>query len=88
MTASESARGRVDRALVWKLLGEPDEQIGSVNDPRSHEEQGRVWNEKWVYWREGSREPERVVLWHRYDFLGAFRVADDGTLVPEELPRA
>ena len=88
MTAGGGAARRVDRARVWKLLGGPDEQIGSVNDPRTFEEQGRVWNEKWVYWRPGSRDPERVVLWNRYDFLGVFRVAEDGTLVPEELPEA
>ncbi len=86
MTAEAPIHRRVDRARVWKLLGEPDEQIGSVNDPRTHEEQGHVWNEKWIYWRPGSREPERVALWNRYDFLGAFRVGEGGALTPEELP--
>ena len=36
----------LDRGRVWKLLGAPTDQIGSVNDPRTHEEFGRAWNEK------------------------------------------
>ncbi len=31
---------------------------------------------------------ERVVLWHRYDFLGAFRVKPDGSLDPEPIAGA
>jgi len=65
------------RSAVWKLLGAPTDQVGSVNDPRTHEEFGVTWNEKWIY-RDGQ-EIVRVVLWNRYDFLGVFRVAPDGS---------
>ncbi len=72
------------RRNVWKLLGAPTDQVGSVNDPRTHEEHGVRWNEKWIY-RDG-REVVRVVLWNRYDFLGVFRVRPDGSAEPEPLP--
>jgi len=80
--------GAPSRGSVWKSLGAPTEQVGSVNDPRTREECGVKWNEKWVY-----RDPEgggfdRWVLWNRYDFLGAFRVKPDGTSEPEPLPDA
>lgn len=71
------------RAAVAKRLGPPTDQVGSVNDPRTHEEFGVRWNEKWVY-REG-REIVRVVLWHRYDFRGVFLVKPDGSGEPESL---
>ena len=74
----------VSREHVWSLLGAPTDQLGSVNDPRTHEEQGVRWNEKWIY-RDG-RDVVRVVLWNRYDFLGAFRVRSDGSAEPEPLP--
>ncbi|MDH3521075.1 MAG: hypothetical protein OEM49_11520, partial [Myxococcales bacterium] len=61
----------LDRGRVWKLLGAPTDQIGSVNDPRTHEEFGRAWNEKWVYRGEDGESVERVVLWNRYDLVGA-----------------
>jgi hypothetical protein len=74
------------RRDVWKLLGAPTDQVGSVNDPRTHDEYGVSWNEKWIY-RNGL-EVERVVLWNRYDLLGVFRVQPDGSAVPESLPAA
>jgi hypothetical protein len=78
--------GRIDRALVARLLGDPTDQIGSVNDPRTQSEQGLRWNEKWIYRAEHGQEVERVVLWNRYDFLGVFRVQPDGSLEPELPP--
>jgi len=72
------------RRQLWALLGAPTDQVGSVNDPRVHEEHGVAWNEKWIY-REG-REVVRVVLWNRYDFLGVFRVRADGSAERESLP--
>jgi hypothetical protein len=60
--------------------------VGSVNDPRARAEHGHKWNEKWIYRADPGGEPERVVLWHRYDFVGAFRVRPDGGLEPEPLP--
>jgi hypothetical protein len=84
MTAQPSVP--ISRRNVWKLLGAPTDQVGSVNDPRTHDEYGVSWNEKWVY-RNGL-EVERVVLWNRYDLLGVFRVQPDGSAVPESLPAA
>jgi hypothetical protein len=83
-----AAEKRVERARVWKLLGAPTDQVGSVNDPRTHEECGVRWNEKWIYRDEETDAVERIVLWHRYDFLGAFRVKPDGGTEPEPLPGA
>jgi hypothetical protein len=75
-----------DRGRVWKLLGAPTDQIGSVNDPRTHEEHGVTWNEKWIYRGEDGKSVERVVLWHRYDLRGVFRLMPDGSAEPEKLP--
>ena len=86
MSAAEANAGKLGRRDVWKLLGAPTDQIGSVNDPRTHDEYGVAWNEKWVY-RNGLAI-ERVVLWNRYDLLGVFRIQPDGTAVPEPLPAA
>ena len=74
------------RREVWRLLGAPTDQVGSVNEPRLREEQGVKWNEMWVYCAPRSTEVERVVLWNRYDFVGAFRVKPDGSFEPEPLP--
>jgi hypothetical protein len=75
-----------DRSRVWKLLGAPDEQLGSVNDPRSQERDGVRWNEEWVYLGEDGETVERIVLWNRYDFAGVFRILPDGSAEPERLP--
>ena len=76
-----------DRGRVWALLGAPTDQVGSVNDPRTAEEFGVKWNEKWIYRGEDGESVERVVLWNRYDFLGVFRVKPDGSGDPETLPQ-
>lgn len=76
---------KLSRAQVWKMLGEPAAQIGSVNDPRTTQEYGCTWNEKWTYCASGGRETERVVLWNRYDLQGVFRVKSDGSAEPESL---
>ena len=57
-----SVDARIDRGLVWKQLGAPTDQVGSVNDPRTHEEHGLKWNEKWIYRSEhgGEAYPEFV----------------------------
>ena len=67
------------RGAVWKRFGAPTEHFGSVNDPRTREECGVKWNEKWLY-----RDPEgdgndRLVLWDRYDLLGIFTIRPDGS---------
>ncbi len=76
----------LERREVWKLFGAPTDQVGSVNDPRTHDEYGVSWNEKWIY-RDG-REVARVVLWHRYDLLGIFRIHADGSAEAEPMPAA
>ncbi len=75
----------LDRGQVWKQLGAPTDQEGSVNDPRSSEEYGVKWNEKWIYRAEDGKSVERVVLWDRYDLVGAFRIRPDGSAEPETL---
>ena len=37
------------------------------------------------YRGEDGETVERVVLWHRYDFLGAFKIAADGAATAEDL---
>jgi len=74
------------RQEIWKKLGAPTDQVGSVNDPRTSEEHGVRWNEKWIYRDDEGEGIERVVLWNRYDLLGAFRVSPDGAATPEPIP--
>jgi hypothetical protein len=76
----------VDRGLVWRVLGAPTEQEGSVNDPRTRVEHGVAWNEKWIYLGGDGRTIRQVVLWNRYDLVGVFRIAHDGTALPLEIP--
>jgi len=78
----------LDRGRIWKMLGAPTDQLGSVNDPRTHEDYGVRWNEKWVYRGEDGEQIEQVVLWDRYDLVGAFRVKPDGSAEPLPLPEA
>ena len=72
-----------DRGSVWKRFGEPSDQEGSVNEPRTRDEHGFTWNERWIY-REGERVT-RVVLWNRYDLVAVLRVEPDGREVPEAI---
>ena len=76
----------LDRGQAWKRFGAPTDQQGSVNDPRSQEEFGVKWNEKWIYRGEDGQSVERVVLWNRYDLVGVFRLNPDGTAEPEPVP--
>ena len=78
MTASELTH--VEARERWGL---PDDQIGSVNDPRTHEEYGVRWNEKWIY-----RLPtgaKRLVYWHRYDCRGVLLESPDGSVRKDSL---
>ena len=77
---------QIGRGEVAKRLGLPTDQKGSVNDPRTTEELGVKWNEKWVYRDPERKAFDRIVLWHRYDLLGIWRIARDGTATPEALP--
>ena len=80
MTASANG---IDHAAVRERFGLPTEQIGNVNDPRTREEHGVRWNEKWVWLLpDGAR---RLVYWHRYDFRGAVVEEADGTVRAEKL---
>ena len=72
------------REQVWKMLGAPTEQVGSVNDPRKREDYGRKWNEKWIYLDEDGRSVDKVVLWLRYDFVGAFGADGSPIKLPED----
>ncbi len=82
--AGETGR-TFDRGEVSARFGAPTEQLGSVNDPRCHLDQGLEWNEKWIYCSPTGGAVERIVLWNRYDLLGVFRVDSDGSLVAEPL---
>ena len=75
----------LDRGEVWKRLGAPIDQVGSVNDPRTQEEFGVTWNEKWIYRAANGKSVERVVLWNRYDLVGIFRLTPDGSAEAESL---
>jgi hypothetical protein len=80
------AGANIGRGEVAKRLGPPTDQCGSVNDPRTTEELGVKWNEKWVYRDPERKGFDRIVLWHRYDLLGVWRIARDGGATPEALP--
>ena len=85
MTASGeiAGAGRLTHHLVHERWGEPDGWEGSVNDPRTREEHGVRYNEKWIYLLpDGSR---RLVYWHRYDCRGVRVERPDGTVVEESL---
>ena len=58
--------------------GMPDACQGSVNDPRSSEENGVRHNEKWIYQLpDGGR---RLIYWQRYDCLAVLLEAADGSV--------
>jgi hypothetical protein len=76
----------LDRGAVWQLLGAPTDQEGSVNVPLTRDEHGVRWNEKWIYRGGDGEMVERIVLWNRYDLVGAFRLRPDGSAEPEPLP--
>ncbi|GBD25221.1 hypothetical protein HRbin30_00536 [bacterium HR30] len=72
----------IRRNDVVKLFGTPDRTEGSVNEPREREENGFRFNERWLYKRprnDPARAYERVIYWHRYDFVGScIRRSPDG----------
>jgi len=84
--SQDQAAVRWDRGALARHFGDPNDQQGSVNDPRSHCEQGVEWNEKWLYRNPEHEGWDRMVLWSRYDLLGVWRVGSDGSVMPEELP--
>ncbi len=78
MTASE-----LTHAAARERFGLPEEVVGSVNDPRTREENGVRWNEKWIYRLE--RGDERLIYWHRYDCRGVFVASAKGGAQREAL---
>ncbi len=74
-----------DRGAVAARFGEPTDQEGSANEPRTREEHGVRWNEKWIYRDPEGQGFDRVVLWLRYDLLGVWRVRRDGAAQAEAL---
>ena len=77
-----------ERGEIWRRLGAPTDQHGSVNDPRTRQERGLVWNEKWIYRGADGIAVVRVILWNRYDLAGVFRAKGDGGFEPEPLPES
>ena len=70
----------VTRNSVVRLLGTPHAIEGSLNDPVEREEFGIRYNEKWSYEGLGddpAAVPNRVIYWHRYDFIGTLVRAND-----------
>jgi hypothetical protein len=62
----------IRRNMIVPRLGTPDLTEGSVNDPRTYDENGVRWNEKWTYLHlvdDPSGLSQRLIYWHRYDFL-------------------
>jgi hypothetical protein len=82
-----AAERQIRRNAVVQRWGTPHETVGSLNEPREREENGVVFNEKWVY-RLPRPEPTdpraRIVYWKRYDFVAAFVITADGSLVRED----
>lgn len=78
MTADAASLTHFDARSRWGL---PDTQEGSVNDPRTREENGVRFNERWVYRLEDGSL--RIVYWHRYNCRGVLRQAPDGSARPE-----
>jgi len=78
----------VIRNVVVQCWGTPNVTVGSVNEPREMEEHGHRFNEKWVYRipPTGPDQPqERLIYWHRYDFVAAYLVTANGAVIHEDL---
>lgn len=78
----------IARNIVVQCWGTPHATVGSVNEPREMEEHGHLFNEKWTYRlsQAAPDEPkERLIYWHRYDFIAAYLVTATGAAVPEDL---
>ena len=75
MSAGEVAK--LTHIEARKLWGVPDSSEGSVNDPRTIEEHGVRFNEKWIYLLDSGGK--RLVYWHRYDCRGLLIELPDGS---------
>jgi hypothetical protein len=78
-----SCAAELDHHAARERWGEPDAWVGSVNDPRTREEVGIRFNEKWIYYLPGGEQ--RWVYWHRYACRGVLRLRPDGVVRPEPL---
>lgn len=77
----------IRRNVVVQRWGTPQATLGSLNEPRERKENGVEFNEKWVYrlQRVEADDPrERIVYWHRYDFVASFLVEADGRVARED----
>lgn len=84
MTVAGSAGAvRLTHFEARERWGDPDGSEGSVNDPRTREEHGVRFNEKWVYHLSDGRR--RLVYWHRYDCRGVRLEGPDGSVSEESL---
>jgi hypothetical protein len=71
---------KVTRNSIVALLGTPHTIEGSLNDPVEREEFGIHYNEKWGYEDLGNDPAgvsNRVVYWHRYDFVATMVRANE-----------
>jgi hypothetical protein len=83
---SDAPERAIKRNLVVQRWGTPHLTVGSVNEPREMTEHGCVFNEKWIYRApvgEPARPRERMIYWHRYDFVASFLVDGEGRLARE-----
>ncbi|HZO80511.1 MAG TPA: hypothetical protein VFB33_02365 [Candidatus Binataceae bacterium] len=75
------------RNAIVALLGTPDRTDGSLDEPRTQEENGVRFNERWLYTHlkdDPAGAAMRVVYWMRYDFRGTFvRNAEDEPWRPD-----
>jgi hypothetical protein len=69
---------KLDHLGARELWGEADDWQGSVNDPRTREEHGIRFNEKWIYFLPDGEQ--RWVYWHRYQCRGVLVRAADGSV--------
>jgi hypothetical protein len=76
VTAEAACEPPLTHQRARERFGLPDAREGSVNDPRTREEHGIRWNEKWIYFLAGGAR--RLVYWHRYDCRGVRIEAPDG----------
>jgi len=72
---------KLDHGEARRRWGAPQEWEGCVNDPRTREEYGIRWNEKWIYRLEDGSQ--RIVYWHRYNCRGVLRVDPSGEIASE-----
>ena len=83
--------GPILRNAVVKFFGTPDVSEGSVNEPREREEHGFHFNERWIY-RHPRRDPsdatERIIYWHRYDYVGSMVRTNGEWRRDDSLPQA